>query len=44
MNMNVGFTAGLLLTGPEKERALPERRQNVVFQTCIFFFNFMICI
>ena len=37
MNMNVGFTAGLVLTGPEKERALPERRQNVIFQTCIFF-------
>ena len=36
VNMNVGFTAGLVLTGPEKERALPERRQNVIFQTCIF--------
>ena len=42
--MNVGFTAGLVLTGPEKERALPERRQNVIFQTCIFFCIFTISI
>ena len=35
--MNIGFTAaGLLLTGPEKERALPERRQNVISRHAFF--------